>query len=111
VVSSQKEDLLWIFELEGHQDADCLERIGSTIDVVTHEDIIKAVDVTTVSWSLPDVEEAHEIRIVSMNTSENFHRWLNISDNDRLNGQNINALCCQFNNVLALNRELRSNRR
>ena len=40
-----------------------------------------------------------------MNAAEDFNRRLNISDNYWLNSKDVDALCSQLNDVLALDRE------
>ena len=76
--------MLGIFQLQGHQEADSFQGIGSSIDIVAHEDIVKPMDITLIRGSLPDVEKSHKVSIVSEETAEDLDRWLDVSDDNRL---------------------------
>ena len=40
VVASQQEEVLWVLNLVSKEEADCLERLLSTVDVVSKEEIV-----------------------------------------------------------------------
>lgn len=46
VVSSKQEDLLWILELQSHQQANDFKGLATFVDVVAQEEVIVATDVT-----------------------------------------------------------------
>lgn len=108
MISSKQEDLLRVFKLECHKQADSLERIAATVNVVTHEDIVEAVNVALVRGGLPDVEEAHQVGIVAMKTAEDLYGRLDISYNYWLHCKNVNTFVSKFDDVLTFNWELRS---
>jgi hypothetical protein len=72
VVSSQQEDLLGVLQLKSHQQADHLERLRTLVHIVTQEKIIVAGNVTGLRRATPNVQEPHQIDVISMNVAENF---------------------------------------
>lgn len=106
VVSSKKHNLLWIFKFQSEQEADDFERVMALIDVVTQEEVIISMDIASVGRSLPDIEEPHQVDILSVNITNNLDWWSNLLDNDWLSSKNLSAFICQLNNVLSLAWEL-----
>ena len=41
MVSPQHEEILWVFDFIGQHQADCLDRLLSTVDVVPQEQIVR----------------------------------------------------------------------
>ena len=78
VIPSQKEDLLRILELKCKQQAQDFEALGPAINIIAQEEVIKTRDVTRLARSLPNVEESHEIVVITMNVSENLDRRLKV---------------------------------
>jgi glutathionylspermidine synthase len=74
----------------------------SLVDVVAQEQIVEGMDISCVERSLPDVEESHEVNVLSMDVSYNFDWWPDLLDDDGLGSQNLSALIGQLNNVLSL---------
>lgn len=78
VIPSQKEDLLRILELKRKQQAQDFEALWPAINIIAQEEVVIARDVTRLARSLPNVEESHEIVVITMNVSENLDRGLKV---------------------------------
>ena len=76
------------------------------VNIVSEEHIILSVNVSLLTWSLPDVEESHQIDILAMNITKDLAWWSDVLDDDRLSSKNLKALIGELNNVLSLAREL-----
>lgn len=66
VVSSQHHDLLWVFEFEGHEQADYFKTVLTLVNVVSEEEVVKSVNISILKWELPDIEESHQIDVLSV---------------------------------------------
>ena len=75
VVSAHHKDLARVLQLEGQKQTDDFERLGSAIDIISQENVVETVDISSVLGSLPNVKVAHQIDIVSVYVSNNFYRW------------------------------------
>lgn len=60
VVSTQNEEVLWVFDLVGKEEADCLQRLLASVNVVSKEEIIRF------GWETAIFEEAEKIIILAM---------------------------------------------
>ena len=61
--------------------------MASTIDVIAEEDIVCAVNITCFLRCSPDIEESHEVVIVTVEIAEDLDGWLKVLDEHRL--------CCE----------------
>ena len=77
VVSSQQMDLVWELDLQGHQQADGLQRVSTSVNIVTQEQVVITLDISAVIWDSPQVEEPHQILVLSMDVSEHLDRGIN----------------------------------
>ena len=77
VVSSQEMDLVWELDLQGHQQADGLQRVSTSVNIVTQEQVVITLDISAVIWDSPQVEEPHQILVLSMDVSEHLDRGIN----------------------------------
>ena len=66
------------------------------------------MNVTTISWCLPDIEEPHQINVLTMDVSINLDWRSDLLDHDRLSSHDVSALSGQFDDVLSLAWELTS---
>lgn len=87
MVSSQQMDLVWESDLECHQKADGLQRVVTSINIVTQEEIVVVFDISVLIWCSPKIEESHQILILAMDISEYLHwgvylqdHWLRLED-------------------------------
>jgi hypothetical protein len=76
VVTSQQSDVVRPFELKAHQKLEGLNRIKTTIDEISHEDVACVWDVSTL------VEKLEKIMELSVDISTNSDRctdWLDVA--------------------------------
>lgn len=66
MVSTQDEEIFWVFDLVGEKEADGLERLLSTIDVISKEKVIGLWRESTV------LEKAEEIIVLAVNVTTNL---------------------------------------
>ncbi len=59
MVTTQKEHLLGVFELERHQKADYFKTLGTFVDIISKEEVVITTYVAIVIGLTPNVEEAH----------------------------------------------------
>lgn len=105
VVASEHDNLLWILQFQRHQQADDLQTIVTFVDVVAEEHIIKCMNIALIQWESPDIEESHQVNILTVEVTEDLQRRLNILYNRRLCTDNRRKLCCQLNDVFPFARE------
>lgn len=108
VVASQKHDLLWVLKLESEEKADALKTVLTLVNVVSKEQVVEGMDISSIKRSLPDIEESHEVDVLSMDVSNNLDWWSNLLDDNWLSSKDLGALIGQFNDVLSLAWELNS---
>ena len=80
VVTSQKMNLVWESDLQRHEQADCFERVTSSVDVISQEEVVVALDITVFIWSSPKIEESHQILVLTMDVTKNLDRGVNFED-------------------------------
>jgi hypothetical protein len=102
MVSSEQNDLLWISEFESEQKTNNFQTVHALVDVVSKKEIVECVDVSSVDWSLPDVEESHQINVLSMEVSKDLHWWSDLLDHNWLSSKDLRDFICKLNNVLSL---------
>lgn len=73
MVSPKKENLLWILEFQGKQKAKHLETLRTSVNIVAQEKVIKACNIARLTWRLPNVEEPHEVMVVTMDVAEDLN--------------------------------------
>ena len=61
VIASQQEEVLWVLDLVGEEEADRLERLLSTVDVVSKEEIVR------VGREPAILKQAEKVVVLSMN--------------------------------------------
>lgn len=105
VISSEQHDLLWIFQLESEKEADDFQTVLALVDVVSKEKIIIGMDVSIFGWGLPDVEESHQVNILSVQVTNDLRWWSDIFDDDWLSCKDLSTFIRQLNDMLPLARE------
>mmetsp|Transcript_4409 Transcript_4409/g.6433 ORF Transcript_4409/g.6433 Transcript_4409/m.6433 type:complete len:245 (+) Transcript_4409:573-1307(+) len=108
VVASEEHDLLGELELKSEEQADNFQTELALIYVIAEEYVIIGVDVAVLSWGLPDVEEAHQVHVLSVDITDDLHGRTDLLDHDGLGSQDLAALIGEFNDVLSLAREVSS---
>jgi hypothetical protein len=104
VVSSEHEDLLWILQFQRKEQAKYFQTLRPSVNIVTEEEVIKTCNVPTFARSFPNVEEPHQVMIISVNVSEDFDRRFEVTFNqDGLGCKNLLNLCNQIEDLLFLN--------
>lgn len=106
VVATKQNNLLGVLQFKSHQEADDLKRVMTLVDVVAEEQVVVRLDITVVSWHSPQLKEAHELDILTMQITEDLHGRPNVLYDGRLSSQNLRAFVGKVDNVLALAREL-----
>lgn len=76
VVASEEENLSRILQFEGKQEADHLQTLTATIDVIAQEDIVKTANISCLLWCTPNIKEPHQTIVVTVDVSENLDRRL-----------------------------------
>lgn len=99
MISSEKHDLFGILKLESKEKADDFETVLTLVNVVTEEEIVIGMDVSSISWSLPDIKESHEILVLTHDVTNNLCWWSELLNHDWLSSQNLSGLVCEFDNV------------
>lgn len=66
VVTAEDEEVLWVLDLVGEEKADGLERLLSSVDVVTEEEIVGFW------WESSVLEEPEEIVVLSVDITANL---------------------------------------
>jgi len=59
LVASEKDDLVWVFDLQRHQEADHFEVVLASVHVVSQENVVKPLNVPAIARSLPYFKESH----------------------------------------------------
>lgn len=66
VVATEDEEVLWVLDLVGEEEADGLERLLSAVDVVTKEEVVGFW------WESSVLEESEEIVVLSVDITANL---------------------------------------
>jgi len=64
------------------------------------------MDVTGITWSLPDVEESHQVYVLTVEVTNNFDWRSDVLHDDWLSGKDLCSLIGKLNDMLSLAREL-----
>lgn len=109
MVSSKKEEVLWVFDFVGQEKADSFKWLFTSIHIVTKEKIVSL-------WRKSAIlKESQEIIVLSMNVSTDLdwslqlkQDWLVDENVSRLNAQSPNFLFSKLNlfSWLATNEKL-----
>ena len=59
------------------------------VDVVTQEEIVVSMDIASVGWGLPDIEESHQIYILTVDITNNFDWRSDFLDDNWLSSQDL----------------------
>jgi len=88
MVSAQDEKVLGVLDLVGEQQADRLQRLLSSIDIVSQKQIIG------LGWETTVLEEAEQVVVLSMDITADFDRCLQLQE-DRLVDEDLTRSCAQ----------------
>ena len=72
MIASKKEEVFRIFDLVGQQEADGLEALLSSVDVVAQEQVVRLGGHATV------LEQAEQVRVLTVDVATNFKRRLQL---------------------------------
>jgi len=92
VVSSEDEEVLWVFDLVGEQKADGLEGLLSTIDVISQEEIVG------LWWESSILEKAEQVVVLSVDISADLDWGLEL-EKDWLGDEDLAGLLAQSANL------------
>jgi len=99
VVATEQVNLVWELHFQSHEQANGLERVVATVDVVTQEEVVVTFDVTVLVRDSPEIEESHQVLVLPVNVTEDFdwsvdtkHHWLLLKDSLALLSQGDNML-------------------
>lgn len=106
MISSQQVDVVWVSDLESHQEANGLERVVSSINKVAKEQVIVGLNVASLVRRAPQIEEAHQILVLAVDIAENFHWCINL-ENHGLSLDDLLRLIGKCQDVLPPEREVR----
>lgn len=71
----------------------------TTIDIIAKEEVVVALNIAVVVGVAPEVEEPHQVLVLTVDISENFDGSID-AEHHRLILQNANALISKRQNVL-----------
>ena len=108
VVSSEQENVVWVPDLQSHQETNNLKRKLATIHVIAKKHVGKVFNVTLVRRTLPDIKESHHIDEVPVDVAKNFNRSFDIVNNDRLRENGHGGLACQLDDIVGFEHKLGS---
>ena len=66
MISSQDEEVFWILDLVGQEQADSLQRLLATIDVVSEEEVV------CFWWEATVLEQSKQIIVLPVNVATNL---------------------------------------
>ena len=105
VIASQEENLPRVLQFKRQQQANHLETLTSTVDVIAEEDVVEAANIASLLRRSPNVEEPHQAIVVAMQVAEYFDRRLQVLDQHRLLLEDLHDLVDQLDHVLLLDHE------
>jgi len=108
VVSSEKHNLTRILQLQSEKQAHNLKVEAALVDIVSKEHVIIGMNISSVTRSLPNVEESHKICILAVKITENLGRRANFLYYNRLCCKYLAAFISELDDVLSLAREFSS---
>lgn len=79
--------------------------MGATIDVVAKENVIEISDISVFIGTVPDVEEAHQVMVITVEVSKDLDRRLQILDQSWLSHEHLLALVNQLEHLISLDSE------
>jgi len=88
VVASQDEEVLRVLDLVRQEQADGLQGLLASINVVTKEQVI------CLGWEASVLEQAQEVVVLSVNIAANLYRRLEL-EQDRLGDEDLASLSAQ----------------
>lgn len=59
VISAQHKDLFGVLELERQKQTNNFQTLAALVDVISQKEVIKATDVSRLTWGSPNVQESH----------------------------------------------------
>lgn len=92
MIATQQENLPRILQFQCKEQADYFEGLGTTVNVVTKENIIETANVTSLLRCAPDIKEPHQVGVVTVNISEDFDWRLEVLDEHGLRLENLGNL-------------------
>ena len=106
VITSQHKYLLWVLQLERQQQAQHFKTLSAAINIIAQEKVIIASDISRLTWRFPNVEEAHQVMIVTVNVAEDLNRRLEVVlDQNGLRCKHLLALGNKVQDLLLFNVE------
>jgi hypothetical protein len=75
VVASQKEEILWVLNFVGEEEANCLKRLLAAVDVITEEEIV------CIGREAAVLKESQEIVVLAVNVTTDFNGCLKLKEN------------------------------
>ena len=106
MVTTQQYNLSGILELQCHQDADDFKRVLALINIIPEEHVIICVYIAHLVRCLPEVKEAHQVNVLTVNVAEDLGWWPDACDHSGLSGEHLSAFGGEFDDLLAREREL-----
>lgn len=105
MVASQKENLSGVLELQREQEADDLETLATTINIVAQENVIKTANITCLLRRTPNVKESHQTIVVAVHIAKNLNRRLQLLDKHGLLLEDLHCFVDKFEDVFFLYHE------
>lgn len=102
VISAQHKNLFGVLELERHEQTDNFQTLAAFVNVISQEEVVKTTDVSRLTRGPPNVQESHQVNIVSVNISKNLDWWLQRLNDNGLLLQDICAFINELGNLLPL---------
>lgn len=72
VVPSNQVHTLGVLDLEGQQQTNCLQTVGSPVHIVSKEEVVDVGDVPSCGWCAVLLKQSHEVPKLPMQVSEDL---------------------------------------
>ena len=70
MVTSKQEEVLWVLDLVGHQEADDFKILLTSINIVPKEEIVR------LRWEVANLEDSEQVNELTMNITRNNKWWV-----------------------------------
>ena len=77
----------------------------TSINIVSEEKIVKASNISCLAWGIPQIEEPHQVMIITMDVSKDFDWWLEMLDQIWLSLEHLSDFINKFKHLLFLDLE------
>lgn len=69
-------DFVWEFYLQGHQQADGLQLVTASVNIIAQKQVVVALDISSFTRLSPQVKEPHQVLVLAMDIPKHFDRCI-----------------------------------